>query len=119
MNRIVLVTFVLCFSAAPAFATEAVSIQALELLNEKRISLDEFRALVKPSQTYDSDQVTDANYPSQVTDGNYPDQITEANYPDQVTNGNYPDQVTDSTYPSNFSRQQMEKLIPSPKVQGQ
>ena len=75
--------------------------------------------MVSPAQTYDSDQVTDANYPSQVTDGNYPDQITEANYPDQVTNGNYPDQVTDSTYGSNFVRGQMEKLIPSPKVRGQ
>lgn len=84
-----------------ARAEEPLRLQDLEVSQERRVSPEEFRALVSQrlnERTFGGGQVTSANYPGQVTSANYPDQITSANYPDQVTSGNYPNQVTAGNY---------------------
>jgi len=83
-------------------ADSATKIQALQLLQENRISYEEFRALFGSADIHKtvSTQITAANYSDQITAANYADQITAANYADQITAANYANQITAANYGS-------------------
>jgi hypothetical protein len=92
-----------CAGAAQAVhADPETRIQALQLLQENRISYDEFRALYGNGDIHKtvSTQITAANYSDQITAANYADQITAANYADQITAANYANQITAANYGS-------------------
>jgi hypothetical protein len=86
-------------AAQAAHADPAARIQALQLLQENRISYQEFRALFGTANGKTlSTTVTSGNYSDTVTSGNYADTITSANYADTVTAGNYANTITAANY---------------------
>ena len=105
---------VFCLGTSAAANAESIKVQALRLLSENRITVDEYQAMVKESTGGIGSYVTAGDYGSYVTAGDYASYITDANYADYITAGNYADYITESNYaamPVNPG-----EVIPSPEI---
>lgn len=83
------------FATATANAQNAINLEDLELVQETKVSNEEFLGSL-----YEGDAApSKGNYPDRLHDGNYPDRLHDANYPDRLHDGNYPDRLHDANYP--------------------
>lgn len=105
-----------------ASAQEPTQIQALQLLSERRISYEEFQALLAQSDsTFASSKnfsagYINSNYPNTVTQGNYPSAVTQGNVADVVTQGSFPNTVTQGNFPSPLGTE--TRPFPMPQING-
>lgn len=94
-----------CMGASPfASAQGGVKVQALKLLNENRISYEDFQKLVSEADVnatgIESSFVSQANYASFVSSGNYASFVSEANYANFLSSGNYSNFISQGNYAS-------------------
>lgn len=73
------------------FADQDLRLQNLRLLQEKKISFDEYVEMLGADDAGARGIVTQGNWPDVVSQGNYPNTVTQGNYPNVVTHGNWGD----------------------------
>ena len=107
---------VFCLGAGQAVNAETIKIQALKLLQEQRISYEEFQAMIKvQSGGVDSSYISSGNYASYISSGNYANYISDGNYADYISAGNYANYISDGNY--GMASLDESELVPQPAQQ--
>lgn len=105
---------VFCLGAGQVANAESIKIQALKLLQEQRISYDEFQAMITVQKGgIDSNYVSSGNYASYISEGNYANYISAGNYADYISAGNYANYISAGNY--GMVAQGNEAQLPEPE----
>lgn len=108
--------FCLSASAANAAPANEIRIQALELLQENKISAEEFKRMVgAEANGIETSFISAGNYASFISEGNYASFISAGNYADFISAGNYSSFISNGNYASS-PEHEAALDIPSPQV---
>jgi hypothetical protein len=117
-------------AGAQAQTTRPVDLKSLQILDEVKMTMDQYKQLMRDYPGVFHSDINDSNYDtmdSEITDGNYDtmnSEITDGNYDtmnSEITDGNYDtmnSELTDANYDADVDPHLKEKLMqmPTPSV---
>ena len=113
MKRKTLTTVFFCLGANGALASSDLDLQNLQLLQEDKVSYEEFQQMVSGDQNA---YISNGNYANYISNANYANYISDANYANYISAGNYADYISDANYTLGNSPASAEMAPPSPKA---
>lgn len=110
---------VFALGSGRALADEAPArVQAMQVLNEKKISYEEFlKAVAVKAELTDGigSYVSAGNYGNYISEGNYANYVSAGNYADYISAGNYANYISAGSYGKVGDDSVDAGEIPSPK----